>query len=75
MRLAQYRLYRAPSDAMMTSYCSFSSLLLALTCVHDHESYALRAEHRHSHRGIDLSSADWHPTFRSYFPPLWTIGG
>ncbi len=41
MRLAQYKLYRAPSDAMMTSYCSFSSLLLALTCVRQHESYAL----------------------------------
>lgn len=39
VRLAQYKLYRAPSDAMMTSYCSFSSLLLALTCVHERECH------------------------------------
>lgn len=30
---AQYMLYRAPSDAMITSYRSLSSLLIALTCV------------------------------------------
>jgi hypothetical protein len=40
VRLAQYKLYRAPSDAMITSYCSFSSLLLALTYVHHHENFA-----------------------------------
>ena len=24
---------------------------------------------------IGLPTAEWCPTFRSYFPPLWTIGG